>query len=407
MSQHLIIDQIIDSADARVIVRRDAAGRVLDAHFDLSGLPRVDALMVGRPLIEVPDLVEHLCGICPAAHHLAGTAALEAIWGPIALTPTTQAVRRLLNFASVIDSHVLGFVGVDMDAVLALRKLAKAAMRAAGSPGHFPTTAVVGGVSKTVDHADIAAVELLVLPAEAAAARLVRITEETTPIENTFQGADVALVAADGTIDLVGPYLRARAADGTVVVAGETADHWPAIIAESRPGDPAPRPYLVALGPTAGAYRTGPVAQLRVGSLATPLAAAAQSAWRGGAAEARAIIVLHCVEAIALLCQLPELMFDEPTLNTGVRPRGGVGVGWVETGRGLLVHRYVVNDRGVVTAATILTPTVQNEAWLADLLQQAPDEAAMEDAIREADPCLPCSTAPAGMMGLQVDTEYV
>ncbi|MCL1841596.1 MAG: hypothetical protein FWF75_07620, partial [Propionibacteriaceae bacterium] len=79
---------------------------------------------------------------------------------------------------------------------------------------------------------------------------------------------------------------------------------------------------------------------------------------------------------------------------------------------GLLVHRYVGGADGLMASASILTPTAQNEPWMAALLRQAASSGiegtqltlAMEDAIREADPCLPCTSAPIGQMGLAVDT---
>jgi len=403
-----VLDQIIDAADARVVVRRDGAGQVAEAHFDLSGLPRVDALMVGRPVAEVPGLAQRLCGICPVAHHLAGVQALETLWGPVELTPTVQLVRRLLNYGSVIDAHVLGFVAHDLPAVMALRRLAKLAMAAAGSPRHFPTTAVVGGIASVVQPGDVASAIEQLPDALEAARRLVSSTGQAS--RQDFSGADVALVDDDGRIDLLGRLVRAVAADGTVIIDGETADRWSQIVTEARPGDPAPRPYLTSLGPTAGVYRTGPVAQLRVGQLGTPEAAEAQQRWLaagGDAAEARAIIVLHCVEAIGQACQAPELLLDDIGSPLTPMPRAGEGTGWAETGRGLLVHRYASGVDGTVTSATILTPTAQNEPWLAALLTSAIDEAAMEDAIREADPCLPCATALPGQMGLVVTTQTV
>ncbi|MCL2490012.1 MAG: hypothetical protein FWF36_04705, partial [Propionibacteriaceae bacterium] len=65
-----------------------------------------------------------------------------------------------------------------------------------------------------------------------------------------------------------------------------------------------------------------------------------------------------------------------------------------------------VGDDGRIVRATILTPTAQNEPWLDGLLTSAVasgDNLVVEDAIREADPCLPCSSAPAGTMDLVID----
>ena len=221
-------------------------------------------------------------------------------------------------------------------------------------------------------------------------------------------GADVALVDASGRPDVLGTRLLAVSADGLTVATADPAD-WDGAVAEQFPGASAPRPYLVPLGPDRGRYRVGPTAQLRVGTLTTPLAQALQERWLAGAgdaAAARAVMPVHAVEAITALLSDPVLLGEDVRTSIGDYPCGAVGVGWVDGPRGLLVHRYATGPDGRLAAAQILTPTAQNEPWLAELLTAAAadddTERGMEAAIREADPCLPCSSAPVGAMGLQV-----
>lgn len=416
MTRRLMLDEIVDAAGARVVVERDGQGRALAARFDLAGLPRVDPLLVGRPVTGVPSLVEKLCGICPAAHHLAGVHALEALAGVGTLPATATAVRRLLHHGSAVETHAVRMLATDpADAVL-LRRFGRAALAAAGSPGHFPVTAVPGGVGRTVTHEDRDALAAMLDEVLAAAVRIARrALAEPGPVD-TFDGADAALADAAGRPDLLGSLLRVVGADGTLVEPGAPAARWDELVAEAVPGDPAPRPYLVALGPERGRYRVGPVAQLRIGPLTTPVAAGLQEQWLtvgGGAHAARAVITVHAVEAIGVLLGQGALVHGPAARPVAAFTRHPVGIGWVDGPRGLLVHRYAVDEHGTVTAATILTPTAQNEPWLAALLASAAgvDQTGatvsaldMEDAIREADPCLPCSSAPAGTMGLQVDS---
>ena len=432
MTQRIALDQIIEAAPARVVVTEDASGQVTGAEFDLTGLPRVDAALVGRPVMEVPPLVERLCSICPTAHHLAGMRALESLAGLGNLPPTAEKVRRLLHHAGVIGNHVMGLISTDPDEAVILRRFSKAAMAAVGSPGHFPVTAVPGGVRASADPDLVQACGELVEEALDAALRVAeKALAAPVPLDH-FVGADLALIDDNGQLDLFGQTLRAVASDGTLVIASAHANQWDDLVAEADPGAPNPRPYLIPLGPGSGTYRVGPVAQLRVGPVSTPVAADLQQSWvsnHGGAHAARAIVTLHCVEVIAAI-------LEEPILTAGPIPEksclqqddtmehpvvalpwpshlpAGAGVGWVDGARGLLVHRYAIDSDARVTSATILTPTAQNESWLGDLLRAAanvPDEKAqrtsMEDAIREADPCLPCSTAPAGTMDLRIDVE--
>lgn len=416
----LILDEILDPSEARVVVERDGDGRVTAARFDLVGLPRVDTLLVGRPVSGVPALVERLCGLCPAAHHLAGVRALESLAGTPAIPATADAVRRLLHFGSSLATLAPRSGVLDPQGAAVLRDLGRDAVVAAGSPHHFPVTAVPGGVTSRVSPEARDGLATRIDAAFDAAVMVARRLLATGAPGEPFSGADIALCDQDGVPDLLGARLRAVAADGTVLEPGASALGWDTLIAEAFPGRPAPRPYLVAWGPERGRYRVGPVAQLRIGPLRTPVAAGLQEEWllaRGGAGAARAIMAVHAVESIAGLVESEVLVGDDlTTSDTGAPERtsragvgAGIGVGWVDGPRGLLVHRYAAAADGTLTAATILTPTAQNEPWLAELLRTAAGAAVddaldMEDAIREADPCLPCSSAPAGEMGLRIDT---
>jgi coenzyme F420-reducing hydrogenase alpha subunit len=414
MTQRWVLDEIVDPFGAKIVVERDAVGAVRSARFDLAGLPRVDALLSGQQTAEVPDLVEKLCGICPAAHHLAGVRALEALAGLDDITPTAKAVRRLLHLGSALETHAPRLLATDREAAVALKRFGKAAMVASGSPGHFPVTAIPGGVRAVVTSEardDLAArvADVLALTIRVAEQELDRST--TLPV---FSGADVALVNTDGGPDVLGRRIRAVTAHGATLISGAAASAWDMLVAEEFPGRAAPRPFLMALGPGQGRYRVGPVAQLRVGELSTPIAATLQTQWllnNGDAAGARAVMCVQAAEEIALLLDNPALSSGEVSVPVGDFQPGAIGVGWVDGPRGLLVHRYQAGEDGRLAAAQILTPTAQNEAWLAELLTamatDSTDPLGMEDAVREADPCLPCSSAPVGGMGLQVDTVSV
>jgi NAD-reducing hydrogenase large subunit len=420
-------------APARVIVERGPGGEVVSARFDLAGLPRVDSLLAGRPVVDLPPLIERLCGVCPVAHHLAGVRALEALAGIGGVGRLAADVRRLLHHGSVLAVHAMRFAVAGSGDTRPLRSLAKLAMTAAGSPGHFPVTAVVGGVARPVVPEDLARCRDALGAAQAAARRLVRACLAGPAAPQPFRGADLALTDDAGRPDLLGARLRAVAADGEVLVDGVESGQWDALVAEEYPGRPAPRPYLRLLGPERGLYRVGPCAQIRAGKLTSPEAAAWQDEWRaggGGALGARAVMALHCVETIAQLVDRlgaagePGASDMAGAVEFAVAPSrfgGGnaaasgarVGVGWVDGARGLLVHRYEVTGEGVVKAAIVLTPTAQNEPWLAELLTRAvrgrPDGPGCatreaEEAIREVDPCLPCSAAPPGRMGLSIET---
>jgi len=82
--------------------------------------------------------------------------------------------------------------------------------------------------------------------------------------------------------------------------------------------------------------------------------------------------------------------------------RAGVGHGCTEAPRGILYHRYEIDEAGLVRSATIVPPTAQNQPQIeADLAAFAPrlldlsqEEMTLrcEQLIRNYDPCISCAT---------------
>lgn len=416
------LDQVVDGAGATVLVSQ-GENTPPRARFSLEQLPRVEHFLSGQPVTEVPGIVEHLCGICPVSHHLAGVGALDGLRGTLQLTPTARCVRRLLHHGSVLDTHAFRFLTSQPRMAIVLRDYAQLAQTAAGAVGPFPACAVPGGVHNPADEAGCAALLAASDTALIAAQQLADAALIAPTADPTFSGPSLALVDDAGRLDLLGNRLAVVAADGTALDEA-TPDQWATLVAEARPGATASRPFLVALGPT-GHYRVGPQAQLLVGPLSTPRARKAQARWAEqgqGVEAARAIIALHCVEVITDLARDPQSVagpVTTPLAPGRMTPRSGTG--WVDGPRGLLVHQYQVDDAGTLVQAVITTPTAQNEPWLGQMLSAAaagldltgvrPDtdlpltatvQESLELAIRTADPCLPCASAPAGRMGLRV-----
>ncbi|MDR1851277.1 MAG: nickel-dependent hydrogenase large subunit [Propionibacteriaceae bacterium] len=394
----LDVDQLVEGVGARIIVSPRGA------RFDLSDFPRIDASLAGRPVSEVPKLVERICGACPAAHHLAGVAALEMLAG-LTVPQDAARARRLLHYGSVAVTNATTLLNTDIEAAMALRRFGLAAQAAAGSPGHFPITAAPGGVAVGVDRVKAQEALGLAKDAQEAAVRLFSESLDDKWQYDPFTGCDFALVDADGFLDPLGSRLRARSQAGQLLAEIER-DFWAQAVVETDPGSPSPRPRLAKYG-RQGHYRVGPIAQARVGIYRTPRAAELQEQWlkeRSSAGAARALAVLHAVEAAVLILKR---MPDPVPSNQEIEYPSGIGVGWIDGARGLLVHQYEVAG-GKVESAQILTPTAQNEYWLAQMLTNVAacegleNTLRFEEAIRAADPCLPCAQAAPGEMGLEI-----
>ena len=116
-------------------------------------------------------------------------------------------------------------------------------------------------------------------------------------------------------------------------------------------------------------------------------------------------IVVRAVEVVLAFDEALRLIEayvpgDAPAVP--VEPRAGVGYGATEAPRGVLYHRYTVDEDGLITDAKIVAADLAvNQAVIeADLRHYVepnlhrPDEelrAVCETAIRNYDPCISCS----------------
>jgi len=103
------------------------------------------------------------------------------------------------------------------------------------------------------------------------------------------------------------------------------------------------------------------------------------------------------------------LQFIDELLTAGIKleapyvtPKAGMGVGVVEAPRGILFHRYALDDDGRCTSANLCIPTNQNhgniqkdiESLVPQILERDQDEIRqlLEMLVRSYDPCVSCST---------------
>ena len=158
-----------------------------------------------------------------------------------------------------------------------------------------------------------------------------------------------------------------------------------------------------------GPYLVGPAARFALNhELLSPLAreAAADAGLDADACRNpfRSILVrcvelvYACEEALRLIDRVGPV--DRPAVP--VEPRAAVGHGCSEAPRGLLYHRYELDEDGTILDARIVPPTSQNQAMIehdlgsfVDVHQALPDDELQlrcEQAIRNYDPCISCST---------------
>ncbi len=93
---------------ARVAIELDDAGQVTDARFHVMALRGFEKFCEGRPVEEMPRIVNRICGICPWNHHLASVKAADGVFG-VEPPPTAVKLRRLAQNLSWIPDKLLHF----------------------------------------------------------------------------------------------------------------------------------------------------------------------------------------------------------------------------------------------------------------------------------------------------------
>ena len=157
-----------------------------------------------------------------------------------------------------------------------------------------------------------------------------------------------------------------------------------------------------------GAYCVGPIARynLNFDKLTLTAQDAAKSAGieKGTNNPFKSIIVRSvemlyaCEEALRIIKEYE--MPEKAAVN--IQPKIGTGYGCTEAPRGILFHRYRLDEQGIILDAKIVPPTSQNQKTIEqDLYEFIPPRLHLsrekltwqcEQAIRNYDPCISCAT---------------
>jgi coenzyme F420-reducing hydrogenase alpha subunit len=113
----------------------------------------------------------------------------------------------------------------------------------------------------------------------------------------------------------------------------------------------------------------------------------------------RAVETLYAVDEALRVIET----YEEPDRSfVAIEPRKGEGCAATEAPRGLLYHRYRLEEDGTIADAQIVPPTSQNQASVEEDLVEfiggfldLPEEALRhrcEQTVRNYDPCISCAT---------------
>lgn len=377
-----------------------------------------EAFLRGRTPFEMPDIVARICGICPVAYQMSAVHALEQAAG-LRITPEIRRLRRLLYCGEWIESHGLhmhllhapDFLNCESglkaaetypDEIrrgLRLKKHGNELLEALGGRAVHPINVAVGGFYRAPSQDEI---RRLVPNFEWGLSAAVEATRWVAGFAFPDWEIDYDFVA------LVHP--EEYAMNEGEVVSGR-GDRRPVEEFEQE-FEERQVPHSTALHAlrrsTGEGYFLGPLARVHLSfDRLSPIArrTAEEIGFRipclnpFRAIIARGLELIHAYEEA-----LSILRSYHPPAKPRIEADSYVGEGCAatEAPRGLLYHRYTVNDAGQIAFAKIVPPTSQNQhqmesdvaAWIPRVLGEPDDVVARscERVLRCYDPCISCST---------------
>ncbi len=458
MAKHILIDPVTRiEGHAKISIYLDDSGNVSDAEFHVVEFRGFEKFCEGRPYSEMPGICGRICGICPVSHLLASARAGDAIMA-VAIPPTADKLRRLMNLGQLIQSHALSFfhlsspdflLGWDTPpqtrnvfgliaanpelarAGIRLRQFGQEVIEILGGKKIHPAWAVPGGVRSSLSEQGRARI-LNWLPEANATTntalelfkRVLDTHEREVKIFGNFPSLFMGLVAPDGSWEHHGGKVRFVDSSRNVIADQLEPRDYAQYIGEAvHSFSYLKSPYYRPLGDSEGMYRVGPLARLNVcDRMGTPRADKELRHFRSlGHGAVTSSFLYHyarLIELVACLEQIEQYMADPEILGGDLRADAGInqldGVGVSEAPRGTLFHHYTVDGSGIVQRVNLIIATGQNNLamnrtvaqiarhYLHDNQITEPLLNRVEAGIRCYDPCLSCSTHAAGQMPLQV-----
>ncbi|MEJ2406932.1 MAG: Ni/Fe hydrogenase subunit alpha [Candidatus Thiodiazotropha sp.] len=380
--------------------------------------PRLfEKFVEGYECDQVIDMVARICGICPVAYQMSAVQAFESLFG---LEPPDWllGMRRAMYCGEWLQSHALhihllaapDFLGFDSaiamaadypDAVrrgLELQTLGNDLIALFGGRSVHPVGVRVGGFYRAPKMEDVEPLLKRLQQALPAAEALVAWTAGLDFPDDEQSFISVALSHPQEYAIGQGTLISGQGLETDI-------SFYESFFQEHQ------SPHSTALHSTLDGrpYLTGPLARLNLNfhQLPKPVRETMDSCGIHFPSHnmfhsivARAIeLQLAIYEAIRLL----EAYREPESSYIPLKPREGNAFGCTEAPRGILWHRYDVDDQGMVRYARIVPPTSQNQGRIEEDIRNSlerlgldsPDDALRlraEQVIRNYDPCISCAT---------------
>jgi F420-non-reducing hydrogenase large subunit len=404
----------------------DEKGDVANAYFQIPELRGFEIFCVGRQAEDMPNLTDRICGVCPEAHHMAASKALDALFH-VDPPPTGKKLRELMYSIFYATDHTTHFYAlgapdfiVGPDAPVAERNILgvinKVGMDIAGKvlkmrrDGHNliqmmagrrvqPNWGVPGGVSRGINEEQRQEIELRGREAIDFALFSIQAFKDIVLGNKayvdlivgdvyTHRTYSMGMVDANNKVNFYDGMVRIVDVDGKELVKYAPKDYLNIIAEHVEPWTYLKFPYIKQVGwkgfvdgNDSGVYKATPLSRLNAADgMATPRAQDAYDefyATLGGKPVhhtlathwARLVELLYSTERWVELATDPEI--TGPNFRTLPTEKPDEGVGIVEAPRGTLTHHYKSDSRGILTEVNLIVGTTNNYAPISMSVKKA------------------------------------
>jgi len=404
----------------------DDQGDVANAYLQIPELRGFERFCVGRPAEDMPNLTARICGVCPDAHHIAATKALDVLFH-VDPPPAAKKLREMfynIFFATDHTTHfyalggpdfvvgpnappaernILGVVkkvGMDIAGkVLKMRRDGHELIKMIGGRRVHPNWGLPGGVSKGINEEQRQEIERLGRDAIEFGKFSLKLFEDVvlknsdyvklvtsdTYVHKTY---NMGMVDANNFTNFYDGLIRVTGPDGKEHAKYPAAQYQEYIAERVEPWSYLKFPYLKKVGwkglvdgADSGVYKATPLSRCNVAEgMATPLANAEYKRMYetlGGKPIhhtlathwARLVELLYAAERWVELATDPEITSKEYRVLPTATPTEGVGC--VEAPRGTLTHHYATDARGILTWVNLVVGTTNNNAPISMSVKKA------------------------------------
>ncbi|MFI5211875.1 MAG: Ni/Fe hydrogenase subunit alpha [Ignavibacteria bacterium] len=410
----------------KIDILLDEKGEVERAYYQIPELRGFEIFCKGRPAEDMPQITSRICGVCPTAHHMAGTKALDDLY-KVEPTSPAKKIRELIYNLFMLEDHalhvyvlggpdfivgpnapkdkrnILGVIEkVGLDAgkkVIMMRRKIREMIAYLGGKVIHPVFGLPGGVSKGIAPIDLVKFEEIAKDALDFAkftqdvfrdivlkneVYMKIITSNTYTHKTYYMG----MVDENNKVNFYDGKIRVVDTKGKEFVKFNGGEYLEHIAEHVEPWSYVKFCYLKKLGwkgfkdgEGTSIFSVAPLARLNASDgMATPEAQKAYEEYfstLGGKPVhhtlanhwARVVEMVYAAERINELVKDPEITSDNIRLLPTVKPQIGVGV--VEAPRGTLFHHYETDENGVITKANLVVATQNNSARIAMSVDKA------------------------------------